>query len=146
MQISLVNSGLFDSVVKLIRNSDKIFSWSDNQILDSLHKDLILGLFDNDNLLAIAIFSKVCDTAELLYICVDRYNHNRGLGFKLLKESIDYLAKQHIKEIFLEVNVQNYNAIKLYKKLNFKQISLRKNYYTKNNDSSSDAFVYKLEL
>ncbi|MDE4984268.1 alanine acetyltransferase, partial [Francisella tularensis subsp. holarctica] len=68
-----------------MRLSDNDFSWSDKQILESLNNDLTIGLFENKKLLAVAIFSKIFDTDELLYICVDIYKHNKGFGFKLLK-------------------------------------------------------------
>ncbi len=146
MQISLLDNSFFTRVVELIRLSDKDFSWSDKQILESLNKDLTIGLFENKQLLAVAIFSKIFDTAELLYICVDISKHNKGFGFKLLKDSIYYLAQQQIKEIFLEVDINNHSAIKLYQKLNFKKISLRKNYYQKADGSQSDAIIYQLSI
>ncbi|NDT39323.1 alanine acetyltransferase, partial [Francisella tularensis subsp. holarctica] len=91
MQISLLDNSFFTRVVELIRLSDNDFSWSDKQILESLNKDLTIGLFDK-KLLAVAIFSKIFDTAELLYICVDISKHNKGFGFKLLKDSIYYIT------------------------------------------------------
>ena len=146
MRISLLDNTFFGRVVELIRLSDKDFSWSDKQILESLNKDLTLGLFENKQLLAVAIFSKIFETAELLYICVDVSKYNTGLGFKFLKNSIYYLAQQQIKEIFLEVDINNHSAIKLYHKLKFRKISLRKNYYKKANGSQSDAIIYQLKL
>ncbi|ORM39262.1 alanine acetyltransferase [Francisella endosymbiont of Ornithodoros moubata] len=146
MQISFLGNTFFAKVVELIRLSDKDFSWSDKQILESLNKDLTLGLFENQQLSAVAIFSQIFETAELLYICIDVSKHNKGLGFKLLENSIYYLAQLQIKEIFLEVDVNNHSAIKLYLKLKFRKISLRKNYYKKIDGSSSDALIYQLKI
>lgn len=146
MQISFLGNTFFAKVVELIRLSDKDFSWSDKQILESLNKDLTLGLFENQQLSAVAIFSQIFETAELLYICIDVSKHNKGLGFKLLENSIYYLAQLQIKEIFLEVDVTNHSAIKLYHKLKFRKISLRKNYYKKTDGSSSDALIYQLKI
>ena len=146
MQISFLGNTFFAKVVELIRLSDKDFSWSDKQILESLNKDLTLGLFENQQLSAVAIFSQIFETAELLYICIDVSKHNKGLGFKLLENSIYCLVQQQIKEIFLEVDVNNHSAIKLYHKLKFRKISLRKNYYKKTDGSSSDALIYQLKI
>ncbi|OEZ33834.1 alanine acetyltransferase [Francisella endosymbiont of Amblyomma maculatum] len=146
MQISFLDNTFFARVVELIRFSDKDFSWSDKQILESLNKDLTLGLFENQQLSAVAIFSQIFETAELLYICIDVSKFNKGLGFKLLENSIYYLAQQQIKEIFLEVDVNNHSAIKLYHKLKFRKISLRKNYYKKTDGSLSDALIYQLKI
>ena len=146
MQILFLGNTFFAKVVELIRLSDKDFSWSDKQILESLNKDLTLGLFENQQLSAVAIFSQIFETAELLYICIDVSKHNKGLGFKLLENSIYYLAQLQITEIFLEVDVNNHSAIKLYHKLKFRKISLRKNYYKKTDGSSSDALIYQLKI
>lgn len=54
MQISLLDNSFFTRVVELIRLSDNDFSWSDKQILESLNKDLTIGLFENKKLLAVA--------------------------------------------------------------------------------------------
>lgn len=100
MRISLLDNSFFTRVVELIRLSDKDFSWSDKQILASLNKDLTLGLFEDKQLLAIAIFSKIFDTAELLYICVDISKHNKGFGFKLLKTQFTTLHSSKLKKYF----------------------------------------------
>ncbi|MDE4949002.1 alanine acetyltransferase, partial [Francisella tularensis subsp. holarctica] len=78
MPISILDNSFFTRVVELIRLSDNEFSWSDKQILESLNKDLTIGLIENKKLLAVAIFSKIFDTAELLYNCVDISKHNKG--------------------------------------------------------------------
>ncbi|ORU45282.1 alanine acetyltransferase, partial [Francisella tularensis subsp. holarctica] len=44
------------------------------------------------------------------------------------------------------VDINNHSAIKLYQKLNFKKISLRKNYYQKADGSQSDAIIYQLSI
>ncbi|WP_150468255.1 GNAT family N-acetyltransferase [Francisella sp. SYW-9] len=146
MQILNLNSSYFDNVISLIRLSDKDFSWSDQQILDSLGQDLVIGLIENHKLKALAIFSCIFETAELLYICVDKSNQNKGLGYKVLKQSFTYLLSQKVTEVFLEVDVNNHVAIKLYNKLGFKKISRRKNYYKRQDGSCSDALVYKFKI
>lgn len=131
MQILSLNESYFDKVINLIRSTDNSFSWSDQQVLDSIDQDLALGLFENEKLRAIIIFNSVFETAQLLYVCVDKSDQNQGLGYKILKSSFAYLVEQKISEVFLEVDINNYYAIKLYDKLGFKKISIRKNYYKK---------------
>ncbi len=146
MQILKLDKSYFDEVTRLIRTSDKNFSWSNQQILDSLNQDLAIGLIGNNKLNALAIFSCIFEIAELLYICVDKSNQKQGLGSKVLEDSFTYLLNQNITGIFLEVNVTNHVAIKLYDKLGFKKISTRKNYYKKIDGSYNDALIYKLEM
>ena len=48
-----------------------------------------------------------------------------GIGTELLKRLIEMTSKS----ISLEVRINNYSAIKLYKKFNFQEKALRKGYY-----------------
>ena len=93
------------------------------------------------NLLGYIIFYDSIDFIDLFEIAIEKKMHNKGLGNRLLKESINllFLEKKYKKrneiekQIILEVDENNYNAIKLYLKLGFEEISLRKNYYGLNN-------------
>ncbi|AIT10248.1 alanine acetyltransferase [Candidatus Francisella endociliophora] len=148
MQISQLNKSFSKEVVNLIRVSDKDFSWSDKQVIDSLTDDMVFGLInDNQELLAVAIFSKIFETVELLYICVLASNQKKGLGYQILQKSLnEFSKKSEVENIFLEVDVNNQSAIKLYNKLNFREISKRKNYYKKANGKYSDALIYQLKI
>ena len=93
------------------------------------------------NLLGYIIFYDSIDFIDLFEIAIEKKMHNKGLGNRLLKESINllFLEKKYKnrneieKQIILEVDENNYNAIKLYLKLGFEEISLRKNYHGLNN-------------
>ena len=144
MQISKLTDSFYSRTVDLIRNADSKLNWSDNQIFESFgDNNLIFGCVNNDMLIAIAIFSYVLDTSELLYICVDKSIQSKGVASNLLNQSTLELKKINITELFLEVDTQNISAISLYKKLGFKQISMRKNYYKYKDGSTGDALVYK---
>ena len=63
---------------------------------------------------------------------------NMGIATKLINEIInDY----EINNITLEVSVDNCVAIKLYEKLGFKSVALRKEYY-----NGTDAFLMLKEV
>ena len=53
----------------------------------------------------------------------------KGVATKLLSEAIGMLKNLGVNRLLLEVNETNIGAIELYKKLGFKQISIRKKYY-----------------
>lgn len=148
MQILQLDKSFSKEVISLIRLSDKDLSWSDKQIIDSLTNDIAFGLIDNNQeLLAVAIFNKIFETVELLYICVSTSEQNKGLGYLLLQKSLNEFSRNlEVENIFLEVDINNQNAIKLYNKLGFKEISKRKNYYKKPNDKYSDALICQLKI
>lgn len=75
------------------------------------------------------------EIAEMLNFCVDKSVQNKGIGTSLLNYSINEFESLKGASIILEVNSQNLNAIKLYKKFGFKQISKRKAYYSDGNDA-----------
>ena len=75
------------------------------------------------------------DVYEILAIATVEEYRNKGLAQELLD-------KIKTKDIFLEVRESNEKAINFYKKNNFKQISIRKGYYS---DPTEDAIIMKME-
>lgn len=89
------------------------------------------------------VFYDTIYSLDLFEIAIDGQYQGKGFGNKLLEKSLEMILsdekyKDRDKEemkIFLEVNQKNLNAIKLYKKNNFEEISVRKNYYGLNEDA-----------
>ncbi|MBQ2472613.1 MAG: ribosomal protein S18-alanine N-acetyltransferase, partial [Acholeplasmatales bacterium] len=82
------------------------------------------------------------EQGEILNFCVNKgYQHN-GIGTKLLAYAINILHSKGAKSFILEVRESNIGAISLYEKFGFKRISLRKNYYSNN----ENALVYLKEM
>lgn len=75
------------------------------------------------------------DVYEILAIATIEEYRNKGIAQELLD-------KIKTKDIFLEVRESNKKAINFYKKNNFKQISIRKGYYS---DPTEDAIIMKME-
>ena len=100
---------------------------------------------DNSFIYAYLIDEKVCgylmvldsiDVYEILAIATVEEYRNKGIAQELLN-------KIKTKDIFLEVRKSNEKAINFYKKNNFKQISIRKGYYS---DPTEDAIIMKMEV
>lgn len=100
-------------------------------------------LLDNSILIGYVFISKVLDEVEIYQICISKIYQNNGYGKILLDDLFELLEIEKVKKIFLEVRKSNINAIKLYEKSLFKQISVRKNYYE---DNLEDALIYEKEL
>lgn len=93
-------------------------------------------VYENDNeIVGYISYSFDGDIAEMLNFCVDRNMQNKGIGTKLLSYTISEFESLNGSSIILEVNSQNNNAIKIYQKMGFKQISKRKAYYSDGNDA-----------
>ena len=100
---------------------------------------------DNSFVYVYLIDSKVCgylivldsiDVYEILAIATIEEYRNKGIAQELLD-------KIKTKDIFLEVRESNQTAINFYKKNKFKEISIRKNYYSK---PTENAIIMKLEV
>mgnify|MGYP004531854987 FL=1 len=117
---------------KLINNNfDKL-----NNIEDIINNNEIIGYYIDNVLIGFIIYKRLYDVTDLLYIVVDKIYRNKGIGSLLM----EYLIKIS-ERILLEVRCDNNNAIKLYKKYNFKIINIRKKYY-----DNMDAYVMELKV
>lgn len=89
------------------------------------------------------IFYDTIDSVDLFEIAINKQFQKKGFGNTLLNESIKLLFNDtkyinrgnENKTILLEVNEKNIKAINLYKKNDFEQISIRKNYYENNENA-----------
>jgi ribosomal-protein-alanine N-acetyltransferase len=82
------------------------------------------------------------DIAEFLSIGVSPQLQGQGIGFVMCSHMIEHCKINGVQKIFLEVSVQNFKAISLYKKLGFFVIDLRKQYY----NDGMDAYTMQLTL
>ena len=98
---------------------------------------------DNSFIYIYLIEDKICgylivldsiDVYEILAIATIEEYRNKGIAQELLD-------KIKTKDIFLEVRESNQVAINFYKKNKFKEISVRKNYYSEPNEN---AIIMKL--
>ena len=77
------------------------------------------------------------DSADILNLGIDPDFERKGHGTALINHLIEELKKRYIYKILLEVRSGNKPAIRFYRKQGFKQISVRKNYYTKHSKNQS---------
>ena len=92
----------------------------------------------------ITIYNQIQE-AHILNIGVDSKFQRQKIGSYLLTYLINSCAHL-VKSILLEVSIHNHAAINLYKKFNFVNIGVRKNYYLTINGSRHDALVFMLNL
>ncbi len=86
-------------------------------------------LVDDAEIRGYGIVSYAAEEAHILKLAVDPKYYRQGLGQKIL-EYLLRMAKLHgASEVYLEVRQSNTPAIQLYKKFNFVEVGLRKDYY-----------------
>lgn len=130
----------------MIIENQNTYPWTEGMIKDSFNASHeFYGLRIGKQLIAYTILSMLKEEAEILNIAVDKAFRQQGYGKKLLQHILYTADQYHTMQIFLEVRSSNLAAIKLYEKLGFKQIGLRKNYYPRVN-GREDAAIYNLSL
>lgn len=83
------------------------------------------------------------DEGDITNVAVSGQYHRRGIGTLLVKELMSQCASMGIRELFLEVRESNEAARKLYEKLGFEEIGVRKLYYQ---EPAEDAVLMKGQL
>ncbi len=85
----------------------------------------------------------IYDEVHILNIAVHPDFRNIGLGEMLMWDCLSFSSERGLKLAILEVRVSNKSAIKLYEKIGFKTLRIRKKYYS---DTGEDAYVLMYEL
>ncbi len=92
-----------------------------------------------------ALYQTTDTEAEILTLGILPPLRKKNAGSVLLSKGKQHLAYNGIKRIFLEVSQTNIAAQKLYGNAGFKEVGIRKNYYTEG-DVKSDALLLELIL
>ena len=120
--------------------------WTAAQFLEYIESEQCWVAMVDDAVAGFAIFTHVLDEAELLNIAVAPAFQRQGIALRLFKSVVRELKKGRINQCFLEVATLNHNAQRLYQKLGFEQVAIRKNYYQRKNGSIDDAIVMRASL
>lgn len=87
--------------------------------------------------LGLSVWKPAGDTVDLLYMFVPTSLRRSGLGHWLLEHSMRMVAKQlpRCSQALLEVRPSNKAAIAVYERAGFKQVHVRKGYYSDGEDA-----------
>ena len=121
-----MGQGDLEAVVAIEQLNSKS-AWSKNQFLQCIEWTLVV-VVDN-TVVGFAVVLEVVDQAELQNISIHPDHKELGLGEELLDYVIKGLPKK-INQIYLEVRVSNFSAIRLYNKIGFVEIGQRRGYYS----------------
>ena len=104
------------------------------------------------NVLGYIVFYGTIESMDIFEIAIKKEYQGRGFGERLMTESMEKLVEDRKNlegnnilenegtdfsenKFLLEVNEKNARALKLYKKIGFEKISIRKNYYGKDENA-----------
>ena len=117
--------------------------WSYFQILREFKNNFskILVYKEKEEIIGYLIFREIEPEIEIFKIGVKKEYQRKGVGTKLIQKLIEIAKEKNISKIFLEVKASNLSAYNFYKKLGFKEMYRRKNYY-----SNEEAIIMLKEI
>ena len=130
----VLNEASEEEVQILSELEKEIFSeeaWSYSQLLKEFRNKFsrIWILKTEERIIGYLVFRKIEPEIEILRIGIKREYQRKGAGTELMKKLVSFASKEKINKIFLEVKVSNTQAYNFYKKLGFKKLYKRRNYY-----------------
>jgi ribosomal-protein-alanine N-acetyltransferase len=132
--------------VALIEQQSYAFPWSENIFRDCLRVGYTCRALDlQGQIIGYGVMSLGAGEAHVLNVCVAGQFRNLGFGRRLLEHLMERAGAMGVAEAFLEVRPSNLAAIRLYQRLGFEQIGIRRGYYQAP-DGREDAIVLKREL
>jgi ribosomal-protein-alanine N-acetyltransferase len=132
--------------VAVIEQRSYLFPWSENIFRDCLRVGYTCRALDlTGKIIGYGVMSLGAGEAHVLNVCVLPEFRNIGFGRRLLEHLLERAGVAGVNEAFLEVRPSNTSAIRLYQRLGFEQIGIRRGYYQAS-DGREDAIVLKLDL
>jgi len=122
--------------------------WSRRIFEDCLNIGHSCWILEEDQLnevLGFGLLSAAAEEGHILNLCIKQGHQRKGLGSKMLAHLVSLAKDKTLKQIYLEVSVDNTEAIKLYQKWGFVPIGIRHGYYHAL-DGRRDAWVMALVL
>lgn len=115
-----------------------------------LHDCVLVGydcrVLEVDNTLASYVINRYYENiCHVLNLCVAPASQNKGYGRFLLQNVIDSLKDTDFSTVLLEVRPSNAAALHLYRKMGFRQVGIKKDYYSEGPELE-DAIVLQKNL
>ena len=126
----------------IIEQMNSFSPWTSCQFTEA-HNDIYVLLCEGVVIGFVAL-TQSYDQAELQNFSVHRDYQNLGYGKRLLDFAFQHLSRD-VEQIFLEVRVSNFTAIRLYHNLGFEEIGNRRDYY-QTEFGREDALIMSVDI
>lgn len=127
MEIKFVE---FCDIDKIFEISERYFDWNQKMLKDALDNgNIFLKSEVEGQIVGLLLADDLIDSYNLLLIAVKDEFKNKNIATKLIQKLENIAKNKNIEKIWLEVRENNFPAINLYLKNNFKNIYMRRNYY-----------------
>ena len=135
------------AAVVQIEQSAQLSPWSRLSFEEAMTNDYVCRvLCCQQQVLAYHICSSVLDELQVLNVVVAPSAQGLGLGHRLLHDVLELATAQSCTKLFLEVRLSNLKAQNLYRQWQFKQIAVRKQYYSTPSGDREDALIFVRQI
>lgn len=124
-----------ENLLNLSKSVFKDESWNEKQFADAIKQNFCIGVFAENELVCFLLAENLIDDFNILLIGTRDDFKNKGLASSLLKELENECKKEGLNKIWLEVKDSNLIAKNFYFKHNFKELYIRKKYYSNGDDA-----------
>ena len=136
--MSLRKAGIDDinSIVKIEKISHEKPYWNESLLIYLFNNSMTdsVWIFEfKKKIIGFLIEQRCLNEISILNVAVDKKYQNKGFGKKMVSQYLNILPNNTV--VFLEVNINNFVAQKIYTSLNFEKIYSRRNYYNKGEDA-----------
>ncbi len=120
--------------------------WSCGNFTDALTSNYVCKVCESEGeILGYVVFMVALDEAHLLNIGIAAEHQRKGLGRWLLGATMKIARASVMQRMLLEVRLSNAAALGLYRDVGFREIGLRRGYYSTDN-GREDAVVMEYLL
>ena len=114
--------------------------WSNTAIEEAFANELyrFVAVEEKGVIVGYANFRIVADEGEIERVAVHPDSRRRGYGRKLMEAMVEYSRKKGVRDMTLDVRVNNEKAINLYESCGFVEEGRRKDYYR---EPTEDAII-----
>jgi len=140
------------AAVSVLHREDFVRPWTDGEFASLLEQDTVFGYAARETgqgakpPVGFVLARLAAGEGEILTVAVARAHRRQGLGWQLMDAVLRELHAQRAEALFLEVDETNAPAIALYRRLGFRQVGQRPNYYRSTEHGPTGALVMRRDL
>ncbi|PBB33371.1 N-acetyltransferase [Mesorhizobium sp. M1A.F.Ca.IN.020.06.1.1] len=140
------------AAVAVLHREDFVRPWTDGEFAALLEQDTVFGYAARETgqgakpPVGFVLARLAAGEGEILTVAVARAHRCQGLGWQLIDAVLRELHAQRAEALFLEVDETNTPAIALYRRLGFRQVGQRPNYYRSTEHGPTGALVMRRDL
>ncbi len=122
-------------------------SWTGEDFLQHINRssDTVLIAQINEAPIGFIVFRLIAPECEIISLVVDQAQRKHGVGTALMNQAVRKAQSGGVRDMYLDVAIDNQAALALYEGMGFQRYGLRPRYYRRGNDKV-DAYMLRKSL